>query len=110
MFLCMFLCRFACPAPPMRFGLIGKRVSESTVPALARFGGTLSLKFHSNVTRPPMREQPDKMFMLCCDESARVPYCKEGCKQGSDTAQHASDQSLRVIASKSQGRYIRGNT
>jgi hypothetical protein len=24
-----------------------------------------------------MREQPVKMFMLCCDESARVPYCKE---------------------------------
>src|SRR4051794_25813124 len=44
--------------------------------------------------------------MLCCDESARVPYCKEGCKdckegckESSDTALHASDQSLRVIAS-----------
>jgi hypothetical protein len=29
----MFLCRFDSPAPPMRFGLIGKRVSESSVPA-----------------------------------------------------------------------------
>jgi hypothetical protein len=25
-----------------------------------------------------MREQPVKIFMLCCDESARMPYCKEG--------------------------------
>jgi hypothetical protein len=84
----------------MRFGLIGKRMSASSVPARARFGASLSLKFHSNFDRTLMREQPVKTFMLCCDESARVPYCKEGCKESSDTLRRTpSDQSLRVTAS-----------
>jgi hypothetical protein len=32
-----------------------------------------------------MREKTVKMFMPCCNESSRVPYCK----QGSDNALHA---------------------
>jgi hypothetical protein len=42
-----------------------------------------------------MREQPVKKFMLCCDESARVPYCKRGCNKGSTPG----NQPLRVLAS-----------